>query len=359
MHIRSIPFECAIDVALFPRHNFPGVDFLRGDGVKEEIAQYGSASAEVDKYRRVFHATPDYATFSNLLTGVFIDVNPGFERLIGYTREEVVGRTSASIDLWVHPHHRDAVAEQLQRTDAMSIETQFRGRNGDIFDVEASLASFRLDGEFLLVAIARDVTARKRQELELQQYKDSLEKLVTQRTAELESAMQKLKDLAAHDELTGIGNRRDLNFHLGLEHRNFRRSGLPSSIAVFDLDHFKEVNDRLGHVVGDEVIRVFAQIIRQTMRDVDYVARYGGDEFVLILKGASGDGATASLGRIREAVLAYPWAALTPGIALTTSIGVASFHMNETAEQTFRRADKALYRAKQDGRNRIVMADMP
>jgi len=327
--------------------------------VKEDTAQYGSTSAEVDKYRRVFRATPDYATFSNLLTGVFIDVNPGFERLIGYARDEVVGRSSASIGLWVHPHHRVAVAEQLQRTDAMSIETQFRGRNGDIFDVEASLSSFRMDGEFLLVAIARDVTARKRQERELQQYKDSLEKLVAQRTAELESAMQKLKDLAAHDELTGVGNRRDLNFHLDLEHRNFRRSGLPSSIAVFDLDNFKEVNDRLGHVVGDEVIRAFAQIIRQTMRDVDYVARYGGDEFVLILKETSGDGAMASLARIRDAVVTYPWATLTPGITLTTSIGVASFHMNETAEQTFRRADKALYRAKEDGRNRIVMAESP
>jgi len=79
----------------------------------------------------------------------------------------------------------------------------------------------------------------------------------------------------------------------------------------------------------------------------------------VILKGTAGDGAATSLARIREAVLAYPWETVTPGIALTTSIGVASFHMHETAEQTFRRADKALYRAKRSGRNRIVVARDP
>lgn len=324
-----------------------------------DAATPSGIDAELEKYRRLFRSMPDYATFSILKTGEFIDVNPGFERLIGYRREDVIGRTAASIKLWVHPEHRAQIVERLQHVDEMSMETQFRDRAGNIYDVDASMAIFNMNGEALLVATARDVTARKRQERELEHYRTALEKLVEQRTQELETAMQKLKNLAAHDELTGVGNRRDLNTHLDQECAAFKRFGLPASIAVFDLDNFKEVNDRYGHAAGDEVIRAFAQIIRREMRAVDYVARFGGDEFVLLLKGITADAAQAPLGRIRDAVLAHPWSALVPGVALTTSIGVASFHPSESADDTFRRADKALYQAKLQGRNQIVVAVEP
>lgn len=311
-------------------------------------------AVELEKYRRIFHATPDYATFSNLESGVFIDVNPGFERLIGYQRKEVIGRTSSSINLWVHPEHRDDVVHHLRTSEAMSMQTQFRGRNGDIYDVEASLASFRMNSELLLVAVVRDVTARNRQERELRQYRASLEQLVAQRTAELEAAMRKLQDLADRDELTGVGNRRGLNAQLESEQRNCARLGFRSSVAVFDLDHFKEINDRHGHAVGDAVIRQFAAVVQQAMRSIDYLARYGGDEFVLILRAASGEAALAALNRIRQAVLEHHWDCLPQPAALTTSIGVATFRPDESADAAFRRADRALYAAKSGGRNRIV-----
>ncbi|HJV83683.1 diguanylate cyclase [Noviherbaspirillum sp.] len=325
----------------------------------KDAATPSGIETELEKYRRLFRSMPDYATFSILKTGEFIDVNPGFERLTGYRRDEVIGRTSASIDLWVHPEHRAAIVQRLQTTETTSIETQFRDRSGNIYDVDASMAIFNVNGEALLVATARDVTARKRQEQELEQYRTTLEKLVEQRTMELESAMQKLKELAAHDELTGVGNRRDLNLHLEQECAAFKRLAVPSSVAVFDLDNFKMVNDCYGHAAGDAVIKAFAQIIRREMRVVDYVARYGGDEFVLLLKGITAEAALAPLGRIREAVLAHPWSALIPDVALTTSIGVASFHPSESADDTFRRADKALYQAKLEGRNRVVIAATP
>ncbi|HZW12529.1 MAG TPA: sensor domain-containing diguanylate cyclase [Noviherbaspirillum sp.] len=312
-------------------------------------------SVELEKYRRVFHAMPDYSTFSNLRTGVFLDVNPGFERMTGYRREEVIGRSSASIDLWVHAEHRVLAVEKLQSVDAFSIETQFRTRYGDILDVDCSLAVFRMGGEELLVAVVRDITARKRQEQELEQYQTKLEEQVAQRTAQLELAMQKLSELAAHDELTGVGNRRDLNWRLEQEYRSFKRFGSPVSLVVFDIDHFKTINDRHGHAAGDDLIRRFAHIIQHEIRDVDYVARYGGDEFVLLLTNTTAEAAVAPVSRIRQAVSAYPWAQYLPGMSLTTSAGVAEFRAGETADDTFRRADRALYKAKVQGRNQVVV----
>ncbi|NEX60337.1 sensor domain-containing diguanylate cyclase [Noviherbaspirillum galbum] len=312
---------------------------------------------ELEKYRRVFRAMPDYATFSHLKTGFFIDVNPGFERLTGYRRDEVLGRTAGDIDLWVNKDHRAGVVAALNTTDSVTIETQFRDREGTIIDVEASCAIFNFNGEPLLVAIVRDITLRKRQEQELQKYRNTLENLVAQRTADLEAAMQKLSELAVHDELTGVGNRRDLNFRLDQEYQSFKRLAYPCCIAVFDLDSFKEVNDRFGHQTGDEVIKAFAAIIQREMRATDYLARYGGDEFVLLLKGASPDVAQAALNRMREAVLQHDWASFAPGIRLTASIGMAAFDARESADASFRRADKALYAAKHAGGNQIVMAD--
>lgn len=319
--------------------------------------RHETVSAELEKYRRVFQAMPDYASFSYLHTGVIIDVNPGFQHMTGYRRDEVIGVPSSSIRLWVHPEHRARVVQRLQVEDSMWMETQFRHRYGEIVDVEISFSVLRIDGDDLLVAVARDVTARKRQEEELARYRTRLEQLVEQRTVELEDAMKKLQDLASHDELTGVGNRRDLNFHLQLEFESVKRFGVPSSVAVFDIDVFKQINDRYGHAAGDAVIKAFAEVVKREMRAVDYVARYGGDEFVLLLKGIGADAALIPLRRIREAVLAHDWNAIVPDMRVTTSIGVATFHAGESADDAFRRADKALYNAKVQGRNRIVAAD--
>ncbi|HEY0845143.1 MAG TPA: diguanylate cyclase [Noviherbaspirillum sp.] len=314
---------------------------------------------ELEKYRRLFQATPDYATFSNLETGLFLDVNPGFENMIGYRREEVIGRTAASIGLWVSPEDRRAAVERLKQrpSEKISIVTRFRRRNGESVLVEASLSTFRMQGELLLVASVRDITERHRAEQELLQYRNQLEQLVAQRTAELEEAMRRLHELSVNDELTGVGNRRDLNGKLELERRLFERTGVPFSIAVLDLDGFKAVNDRFGHSVGDEVIKTFAGLVKREMRSTDYLARYGGDEFVIMLRGVSAGAAIAPLQRICEAVAAHDWSLLTPGMSLSTSIGVAAVHADETVDDTFSRADAALYDAKLGGKNRVVAGE--
>jgi diguanylate cyclase (GGDEF)-like protein/PAS domain S-box-containing protein len=312
---------------------------------------------EMEKYRRIFHGMPDYATFSNMETGKFIDVNLGFENMIGYRREEVIGRTSASIQLWVSEDDRDAAVEALRHQDKISITTYFRRKSGEHLLVEASLATFKMQDELLLVAVVRDITARHQAEQELLQYRNQLERLVTQRTAELENAMERLRELTVHDEMTGVGNRRDLNNKLEMERQLFNRTRLPFSIAVLDLDGFKAVNDQCGHTLGDEVIKAFARIVQSEIRVVDYLARYGGDEFVIVMNNVTATAATGLLQRIRNAVEHHAWNTLAAGIRLTTSIGVATYQDGEQVEKTFSRADAALYKAKLNGKNCIVAAE--
>jgi diguanylate cyclase (GGDEF)-like protein/PAS domain S-box-containing protein len=312
--------------------------------------------AELEKYRRVFHATPDYVTFTKLETGAIIDVNPAFEQMIGYTRDEVIGRTTGDIQLWVNSEDRKAAVAAVKRDGKITFTTRLRTRSGQQILVEASLAIFDLHGEMAMVAVIRDVTERKREEDELLQYRTQLEKLVEQRTAELEKALQRVHELAVQDELTGVGNRRDLNNQLQVEWQLFTRMERPACIAVLDLDGLKAVNDALGHSVGDEVIKAFAKIVQQEMRVTDYVARYGGDEFVVLFRATPMETALPPLQRICKAVESHLWSDIAPNIALTTSIGVAAFRLNESVDETFNRADKALYKAKMDGRNRIVVA---
>lgn len=319
--------------------------------------QRSQEQAEHEKYRRIFHATPDYATFSNLETGVFIDVNPGFEAMIGYKREEVIGRSASDINLWVNTEDRLAVVDALKRAEQVAITTRMRKRSGEQILVEASLATFNMNGEMLLVAVIRDITVRTLEEEELRRYRTQLEKLVEQRTTELELALKRVNELAVLDDLTGVGNRRELNRQLQIEWQLFDRTGKPACIAILDMDRLKAVNDAYGHSVGDEVIKECAKILQKTIRITDYVARYGGDEFILILKEPIVDAATVTLQRIREVVENHQWSSLAPGIALTASIGVASFQKTEAVEDTFNRADKALYKAKAGGRNQIIIAD--
>jgi len=318
----------------------------------------GSAAwQELEKYRRIFYATPDYATFSNLETGKFIDVNPGFEKMIGYKREEIIGRTAESIDLWVSEEDRASVVTALKHSEKVFITTRFRKRSGEIILVEASAATFKVQDELLLVAVVRDITARHQAEQELLQYRHQLEQLVAQRTAELERAMERLQELTVHDELTGAGNRRDLNDKLETDREFFERTGLPFCVAVLDLDGFKAVNDRFGHTIGDAAIKKFASLVKTEKRAMDYFARYGGDEFVILLRNIGAEEAIKPLQRICDAVAEYEWDEIAAGIQLSTSVGLAAFRRGESADQLFSRADAALYNAKTAGRNRIVGAE--
>ena len=183
-----------------------------------------------------------------------------------------------------------------------------------------------------------------------------LEREVRERTEDLRKANERLAALAVSDELTGVANRRRLIEALEEAMAFARRRDAPLAILLADLDHFKEVNDRLGHTVGDDVLRRVAQGMEGALRTEDLLGRYGGDEFVAVLRGTSAEGAREAGERLRKALsvldLGLPGSALDGPLTISVGLAVHDRSLGAPAD-LLRRADEALYRAKAAGRDRI------
>jgi len=185
----------------------------------------------------------------------------------------------------------------------------------------------------------------------------ALEREVIYRTIEAER--QKAYQRSIRDPLTGLFTRvymlDAMERHCSLHDRD---ASAPVAAVMVDVDYFKRVNDTHGHGAGDEVLKQVAEVLRNSVREADIPVRYGGEEFVLFLVGASFVGVAEYAERIRSAIERHP-CTLGPGLSLsvTVSIGVAERRQQEPLDGLIRRADEALYRAKQGGRNRVECAD--
>ena len=174
-----------------------------------------------------------------------------------------------------------------------------------------------------------------------------------ERTELLQAQTAKLEELATTDALTGAFNRRKFNGLILAEIARVRRYEHPLSLLILDIDHFKRINDTHGHEAGDEVLVVLAGLIRAGIRATDSLARWGGEEFVVLSPEVTVEEAMGLAERLRSAAGAskYSFAG-----TVTVSLGVAQHRAGETPDELFARADEALYRAKEDGRDRVEVA---
>jgi diguanylate cyclase (GGDEF)-like protein len=191
-----------------------------------------------------------------------------------------------------------------------------------------------------------------------------LEAKIHERTHELAESNARLAQLAVTDGLTGLYNHRHFHERLALEVERSQRSGLPLSLLMLDIDHFKQFNDSYGHPAGDEVLRQLARVLADARRANDVVARYGGEEFAVILVDTAKFTAAKVAERIRERIVGHDFSdasamarpASPKPSAITVSFGVATFPEDgNDAEALVRAADTALYAAKRAGRNRVVL----
>ncbi|QUL38327.1 diguanylate cyclase [Erythrobacter sp. JK5] len=198
-------------------------------------------------------------------------------------------------------------------------------------------------GIAIVVAVVRDVTDQVERERRLEQSR-----------AVAVSEARRARQLAATDALTGLANRRRVQKDLERIVRESRHSDRPLALIVFDIDHFKRVNDTHGHLRGDQVIRRVAEIALAQARDSDLVGRVGGEEFIWVIPGADANLARVLAERLRHAVSLQ--SSVGPVPAVTVSVGFAALSQGDSATALFARADAALHSAKSAGRNRVRRA---
>ena len=185
---------------------------------------------------------------------------------------------------------------------------------------------------------------------EVLRVRDSLQ----EQTDSLRVLTERMQELALQDELTGVHNRRNILELLDRQKALADRGVEGFSVCYCDLDYFKELNDRFGHATGDTALRMFAQVALSVVRNVDYVARIGGEEFLLLLVNTRKQSADRVAQRLVERTLTLQPLPEEPECTVSVSVGVASYEAPESIDDLLRRADVALYRAKQSGRSRVV-----
>jgi len=271
--------------------------------------------------------------------GMITDWNRQATRIFGWPREEIIGRPLHTTIIPLR--YRDGHVQGLKHFLASGagpamnqmIEIHALHRDGHEFPVELAIALVMTEGQPEFSAFVRDITKRRQAE-------------------------EELKEMATTDFLTGLANRRHFIARLTDELARLQRlDNLQAAVLMLDLDHFKHVNDTHGHPTGDAVLRHFAALMRDELRKIDTAGRVGGEEFAIILPGAAPAEAKIFAERLRQKAALTPLTLDGLVIPVTVSIGITVMKASDpSADAALIRADEALYRAKNSGRNRVELA---
>jgi len=318
------------------RITFEGIEaaFIGLSDITAQKIAEGAVRRSEQNVRALFAAAPVAMALVRSEDSTVLFGNTRCADLYGVPFEALEGQKA--VDYYVDPADRDRLVTRVLADGYVHGETvRMRRRSGEEFWALVSLKAIDFDGAPALLAGITDVTPQKHLE-------------------------EKLREMAMQDELTGLYNRRHFEELAEAEMARARRTGAPLSLAMLDIDHFKAVNDAFGHPVGDSALKEVARAMRETLRTSDVPARLGGEEFVVLLTGTTLEGAVAVTERLRERVGRSEVKADKARVArFTVSAGVAELAPGERIDSLLKRADEALYRAKEEGRNRTVSSLPP
>lgn len=279
-----------------------------------------------ERFRSIFEHVDDiiYTVESD---STFSSISPSCEQMIGWRPEEWIGR---SFSLIVHPDDLPRMQELFVKAQAGESLPVFQVRvltkSGTYLECEVVANPIHRGGSISVLGVVRDVTERMRREKEIHL-------------------------LAATDSLTGIINRREFTLVLDNEFARAMRYGTTLSLVMYDIDHFKQVNDTFGHDIGDYVLQTVADLVKRNIRTIDVEARWGGEEFMVLMPQSDARAAYSAAEKLRSAIARHHYDKVGH---LTASFGVTEFISQDDINSLIKRADDALYQAKRKGRNCVV-----
>lgn len=299
-------------------------------GIVGAIHELAEARPNEERLEAILEQSPVGVSVSRRDDGRIIFVNTRFSELIGLPRERLIG--SRARDYYLDSHQRQRVLERLRSGGGVTnMEVQFKRADGSPFWTLFTVNQAVIQGVPVNLAWIYDYTERRSME-------------------------EALRDMASRDPLTGIYNRRSFMELARSQLARAHRFHEPLSVFVLDVDHFKKINDSFGHATGDDALRMVAAGCQAILREYDILGRLGGEEFVVVLPGATADESRVVAERVRRHLARMPIEAPDGTFRLTASIGIAGLDgATDTLERAIHRADLALYRAKHMGRNRVAV----
>ncbi len=279
-----------------------------------------------------------FEQFAELMVQRFNQVEEFLDRTV--CNQQEVDDLASELDEDMRSHFDGMITEVREATNLGDLQQTMEAHIGKIFD--------RLDR-------FREENSQRRGvfEAELRQLADELQEAKNE-TLNLRKLLTEQEARGLEDPLTGLGNRRAYQQRIEEELSRFDRYGTPLALVVCDLDHFKHINDTHGHLAGDRVLRVVAQLLLRLTRKSDFVGRYGGEEFVVLLPNTTDETALLVAEKLRSSLEKLPFESGGKKIAVTMSMGLTHASKGDMPDSLFKRADELLYQAKNAGRNRVV-----
>ena len=297
-----------------------------------------------EKFRAAFNVSSISIMITDLETGICISANPSFVTMSGYAEEEVVGYPSSKINIWEKEEDRVEYFDELKKTGSVkNKEQRFRIKSGEIRHGILSAKVVKVWNTSIAISFTHDIT----------DIRNATEALKESEKRAWESELL-AREQSITDDLTRLYNTRYFYDQITMETGRSNRYGQPLSIALLDIDNFKSFNDTYGHIDGNRVLIQFGEIVKRILRHTDSSYRFGGEEFIIIFPATTGKNAYTIAEKIRiEFQKSTITTSLCEKISATVSIGVAEYIQKEDINEFIKRADKLMYKAKHEGKNKV------